>query len=580
MRRAHSMPFGAEAAGGGARFRLWAPASREVSLLLGDGQERRIAMQPQPGGWHLAVVHDARAGTAYSFDVDGGAPVPDPASRFNPRDVSGPSVVVDPRAYEWKDAAWRGRPWSEAVVYELHVGTFTLEGTFAAAIGKLDHLARTGITALEIMPVADFPGARSWGYDGVLPFAPDSAYGAPEDFKRLVDEAHARGIMVLLDVVYNHFGPEGNHLSRYAPQFFNDAHKTPWGAAINFDGERSREVRDFFVHNALYWVEEFHLDGLRLDAVHAIADDSPVHIVREIAQALQEGPGRARNIHLVLENEHNDAALLERRPPHATAQWNDPWHHCVHVLATGETSGYYRQFRRETARLLARSFAEGFAAQLPWVAFMPFLQNHDQTGNRAMGERFSTLARDEAARLSMASLLLAPQVPLLFMGEEIGAATPFLYFCDFHGGLAQAVREGRRREFAAFPEFASDEGRAKIPDPNAEEAFLASKIDWDGADAQCLARYTALLALRREHIVPRLEGPHRGARFDALPPGGISVDWTLPDRSVLHLRANFSDEAAPRLKPAPGATLHIEGTCSEAAGLAPWSGAWTLEAAR
>jgi len=579
MRRAHAMPFGAEIAGGGARFRLWAPARGSVELLLGHDRERSVEMRAGAAGWHEIAVESVDAGTPYAFKVDDAEPVADPASRSNPWGPNGRSVLVDPRAYEWNDGDWRGRPWNEAVVYELHVGAFTPEGTFAAAIGKLDHLAGAGVTALEVMPVAAFPGTRNWGYDGVLAFAPHASYGTPEDFKRFVDEAHARGIMVLLDVVYNHFGPEGNHLHRYAPQFFNEAHQTPWGAAINFDGERSDVVRAFFVHNALYWTEEFRLDGLRMDAVHAIADDSPRHVVREIAKALADGPGRERHVHLVLENERNEAKLLERRGTHATAQWNDPWHHCVHVLATGETSGYYRNFRRDTARLLARSFAEGFDPGLPSDAFMPFLQNHDQAGNRALGERFAMLARPDAVRLAVASLLLTPQTPLLFMGEEIGARTPFLFFCDFQGGLAQAVREGRRKEFAAFPEFASDEGRARIPDPNAEATFLASKIDWNSIDAECLARYTALAALRREHIAPRLVGPHRGARFDASLPGGVSVDWTLPDGSTLHLRANFSDDAAPKLKPAPGAVLHTEGTCSAAEGLAPWSGAWTMETA-
>jgi malto-oligosyltrehalose trehalohydrolase len=574
------MPFGAELAGGETVFRLWAPACEAASVVLGRKGDRAIAMQPQAGGWHVARVERAGAGTAYAFKVDHGDPVADPASRFNPWEPAGPSVVVDPRAFEWTDEAWRGRPWHEAVVYELHVGTFTPEGTFAAAIGKLDHLAEVGVTALEVMPVAAFSGARSWGYDGVLLFAPDASYGTPEDLKRFVAAAHARGIMVLLDVVYNHFGPEGNHLHRYAPQFFNEAHLTPWGAAINFDGEHSRTVRDFYVHNALYWIEEFHLDGLRLDAVHAIADDSPRHIVREIAHAVAAGPGRERRVHLVLENERNDATLLERREAHATSQWNDPWHHCAHVLCTGETRGYYGKFARDTARLLARSFAEGFDGRLPPDAFMPFLQNHDQVGNRAMGERLASLAPPAALRLATAALLLSPQVPLLFMGEELGATTPFLYFCDFHGELAAAVREGRRKEFAAFAEFADEVARASIPDPNAEATFLASKIDWTRADPETLATYASLLRLRATHIVPRLDGRRREAACDALEPGGVSVDWTLADGCVLHLRANFSATHEPRLKPGEGELLHAVGEADASRGLGPWSGAWTLEAAR
>jgi malto-oligosyltrehalose trehalohydrolase len=573
------MPFGAELAGGGVRFRLWAPACSAAQLVLGSEQTRAIAMQRDSGGWHRVEVENVAAGTPYAFRIDAGDPVPDPASRSNPWDPDGPSVVVDPRAFDWSDEAWRGRPWHEAVVYEVHIGTFTPEGTFAAAIGKLDHLAKAGITAIEVMPVAEFPGSRSWGYDGVLTFAPDAAYGTPDDFKQLVAEAHARGLMVLLDVVYNHFGPEGNHLHRYAPQFFNKAHQTPWGDAINFDGEHCLTVREFFVHNALYWIEEFHLDGLRLDAVHAIADDSFTHVVRDIAQAIAQGPGRERPVHLVLENEHNDAALLARRRANATAQWNDPWHHCMHVLVTGETSGYYGKFRRDTAGQFARSLAEGFDAALPWEAFMPFLQNHDQVGNRAMGERLALLAPPEALRLATATLLLCPQVPLVFMGEEIGAKTPFLYFCDFHGALADAVRHGRRKEFSAFPEFASSEARAAIPDPNAERTFLDSKIDWKEVDRECLARFSALTALRRRHLVPRLAGA-RGASHFAVPPGGVAVDWTLADGSVLHLRANFSARTVASLGPASGSILHTEGSCNPSGGLGPWSGAWTLEAAR
>ena len=289
------MPFGAELAEGTARFRLWAPAIDEVKLLLGEKRERRdVAMRALARGWHEAWAEDVAAGTPYAFRIDTGAAVPDPASRAQPWDVNGPSAVVDPGAFAWTDAAWRGRPWHEAVVYELHVGTFTPAGTYAAAQERLAELAELGITAIELMPLADFAGRRNWGYDGVLPFAPDAAYGTPEDLKRFVQAAHAHGLMVLLDVVYNHFGPEGNHLARYAPQFFNAAHQTPWGAAINFDGAASATVREFFVHNALYWIEEYHLDGLRMDAIHAIADDSPLHIVTEIARAVAAGPGRER----------------------------------------------------------------------------------------------------------------------------------------------------------------------------------------------------------------------------------------------------------------------------------------------
>ncbi len=316
MKRRHEMPFGARYDAGATHFRLWAPGAGEVALELGREEPRRVPMVAEVGGWHGAVVQGVTPGDAYAFRVKEGAPsVPDPASRSNPWDVNAPSAVVDPLAFDWPDGDWRGRPWTEAVVYELHVGTFTPEGTFAGAITKLDYLADLGITAIELMPLADFAGSRNWGYDGVLPFAPDAAYGTPEDLKRLVAEAHARGLMVLLDVVYNHFGPEGNHLHAYAPQFFNAAHQTPWGAAINFDGEHSRPVRDFFIHNALYWIEEYHLDGLRMDAIHAIADDSPKHIVTEIAEAIAAGPGLSRHVHLVLENDANQVVSSSATGP-------------------------------------------------------------------------------------------------------------------------------------------------------------------------------------------------------------------------------------------------------------------------
>ena len=612
MKRAHSMPFGAQMAGGGTRFRLWAPACPRVRLEIGKhsppadglpGQARVVDMTAEDGGWHTARVEAIPAGTAYSFLLEDGTRVPDPASRSNPWDVKGPSAVVDPRAFEWTDDAWQGRPWREAVVYELHIGTFTGAGTFAAAIGKLDHLAACGVTAIEVMPVADFAGTRNWGYDGVLPFAPDAAYGAPGDFKRFVVEAHARGLMVLLDVVYNHFGPEGNYLSRYAPQFFNAAHQTPWGAAINFDGEHAENVRAFFVHNALYWIEEFHLDGLRMDAIHAIADDSGLHIVREIARAIAAGPGHDRHVHLVLENDRNEAHLLERDSgnTHATAQWNDDWHHAVHVLVTGEKDGYYADYAKRPGQMLARALAEGFAyqgepsahrggqtrgersAHLEPPTFVPFLQNHDQVGNRAFGERLGALAPAAAVRLATATLLLAPAVPMLFMGEEFGAATPFLYFCDFHGELADAVREGRRKEFAAFARFGDEKARAEIPDPNALSTFEASKIRWDDlanpAHAEWLAHHQALLKLRAEHIVPRLVGAARGVSHAALGAGGVMVDWTLGDGSRLHLRANFSAAPAPGIAPPPGAALHSEGMRGAGTGLPAWGGVWSLEAA-
>jgi maltooligosyltrehalose trehalohydrolase len=599
MRRAHAMPFGAEYRGAETRFRLWAPGVERVRLELGRDKPKRLEMRPQADGWHELVVRDVLPGDAYAFRVKEDLPaVPDPASRFNPWDVKGPSAVVHPHAYEWQDTQWRGRPWREAVVYELHVGTFTSEGTFLAAIEKLDHLQALGITCIELLPLADFAGRRNWGYDGVLPYAPDASYGSPEDLKRLVDAAHARGIMVLIDVVYNHFGPEGNYLPAYVPQFFDPTEQTPWGAAINFEDEHSRTVRDFFLHNALYWLEEYHFDGLRMDAVHAIPDESPQHIVLEIAEAIAKGPGRERHIHQVLENEHHQASFLERGRTHATAQWADDFHHGVHVLITGERDGYYGDYADRPLWHLGRALAEGFSYQgdfaaprsgkprgersshLPPEAFVLCLQNHDQVGNRALGERLAMLAKPEAMRLAAATLCLAPSIPMLFMGEEFGAATPFLFFCDFDGDLARAVREGRRKEFAAFERFRDPQAREKIPDPLAELTFLASKLRWEDLDkpqhSRCLQHYRGLLAARARHIVPRLGERPPEASFRIEGDSGLACTWTL-DGARLHLRANFGDREV-ELTPGPGDLVHLEGDPPRARTLAPWSGAWTLEA--
>jgi malto-oligosyltrehalose trehalohydrolase len=554
------MPFGAAVlAAGGVRFRLWAPAARSVELVI-DGRAKR--MQSQPDGWFELVDREARAGTLYQYGIDGKQLVPDPASRFQPEDVDGPSEVIDPRKYPWKDAGWKSRPWREAVIYELHVGTFTPEGTYRGAIEKLSHLAEHGITAIELMPLSDFAGRRNWGYDGVLPYAPDSAYGRPEDLEALVEAAHGAGLMVFLDVVYNHFGPKGNYLSLYSPDFFTDRHKTPWGAAINF---AHPVVRQYFIHNVLYWLEEVHFDGLRFDAVHAIYDDSPRHILDEIRAAVPAAK------HLVLEN----------GPGKYNAQWNDDSHHGYHVLATGESDGYYVAYADQPARHLARCLAEGFAYQgevspfskeargeksshLPASCFVDFLQNHDQIGNRAFGERLTVLSDPPKLRALSAILLLAPAPPLIFMGEEWGCRQPFLFFCDFSGDLGEAVRKGRREEFARFAAFRDPAVREKIPDPLAESTFQASVLDWGKADHVWLTHYKNLLALRRQHVVPLDCGP---GRYRMLGERAFEVTWD----AKLVLIANCGEEPvsvpqAPASKPlwsggAPGA---------------PWSVNWWL----
>jgi len=599
------MPFGAETrADGTTRFRLWAPGVRSVELeLAGPQGQARLAMQRDAQGWHERVTR-AAPGTRYGFVVGEGLRVPDPASRFNPDDVHGASEVVDPLAYDWRHADWRGRPWHEAVVYELHVGTFTPEGTFAAAAARLPPLAALGITAVELMPVADFPGTRNWGYDGVLPFAPDASYGRPEDLKALVDAAHALGLMVLLDVVYNHFGPEGNYLHAYCREFFNPKHQTPWGAAINFDGPGARTVRDFFIHNALYWVEEYRFDGLRLDAIHAIRDDSTPHIVSEIAQALHAGPGRERAVHLVLENDANQSHFLARDalggPRAATAQWNDDVHHALHVPLTGETDGYYADYADTPLERLGRGLAEGFvyqgepstfrggerrgepSAQLPPTAFISFLQTHDQVGNRAFGERIHALCEPARERAALAALLLSPQVPMLFMGEEWAAATPFQFFCDFGAELAEAVTRGRREEFGRFAAFTDPAVRERIPDPNAFTTFQASKLNWAEREIaphrERLALVRELLEIRRQHIVPRLAAARTGGRFE-IANGVLCVAWPLAARATLHLALNLVDAEASLPQIPRGRGLYALGArqADGALRMPPWSAYVALE---
>lgn len=608
--RAHWMPFGAEVrTEGDVRFRLWAPQARRVDLCLeAPHAEQRISMQGRAGGWFEVITDRAMAGSHYRFQVDGDMRVPDPASRFQPLDVHGPSEVIDPRDFRWQDLGWRGRPWEEVVIYELHVGSFTSEGTFQAVKRRLDYLQDLGVTAIELMPVSDFPGARNWGYDGVLPFAPDSRYGRPDDLKELIETAHGKGLMVFLDVVYNHFGPEGNYLHVYAPAFFTDRHRTPWGAAINYDGENSRTVRDFFVQNALFWLEEYHFDGLRLDAVHAIADDSQPDVLEELAVAVQQGPGADREVHLVLENDNNAAHYLRRngsgRPLYYVAQWNDDIHHALHVLLTGETSGYYSDYADDPCRHLGRCLTEGFAYQgevseyrdgakrgepsrfLPAPAFVSFLQNHDQIGNRAFGDRMATLAKPAALRAATAVLLLAPSPPLLFMGQELAATQPFLFFCDFGPDLAQAVTEGRRREFVRFPEFSDPQARERIPDPSDPATFQQAVLDWDrlaqGDHRRWLAFHRRLLELRRSEIAPRLGRGTSGTRasYRCLPPRGLLACWTLADGAHLLLAANLGGDPLEDLDPISGRLLFATHddlpAALEAGRLPPWSVAWFL----
>jgi malto-oligosyltrehalose trehalohydrolase len=603
------MPFGAERGdAGGVRFQLWAPSARGVALQLEtSGMEREITMRAEAGGWFRTEVSEARSGSRYRFRINGDFLVPDPASRFQPEGVDGPSEVIDPRAFDWSDEAWLGRAWEEAVLYELHVGAFSERGNFAGVAEHLDHLVALGVTALELMPVAECPGEFNWGYDGVYPFAPERRYGCPEDLKALVEAAHARGLMMLLDVVYNHFGPQGNHLPRYAKPFFTRRHRTPWGAAIDFEGPHSRTVRDFFIHNALYWLEEYHFDGLRLDAVHAIHDSSKPDILTELAEVVRERSGH-RQVHLVLENDQNEARHLERdargRARLFSAQWNDDIHHTLHVLLAGEHAGYYSDYAEHPTRQLGRCLAAGFAYQgepsvfrggeargepsghLPPTAFVSFLQNHDQVGNRAFGERIVGLAEPEAVRAALAVLLLAPSPPLLFMGEEWGCEVPFPFFAHFGPDLAARVREGRRQEFARFPEFRDETARQQIPDPGASHTFRSASLPWNDLQKdehrEWLAYYRRLLEIRHREIVPRLAvTPWDAAEFTEIGETGLRVSWRVRTGVSLHLWAQLAPEPGRAFPAPPGGRLlfatheavprHLE--CGE---MPPWSAAWYL----
>lgn len=583
-------------------FRLWAPTAAAVELILeaASGQ-RQLAMDSGENGWFAATV-DAAGPCSYAFRIDNTLTVPDPASRCQPQDVHGLSLLLPPVA-EKPAVAWRGRPWPETVIYELHLGTFTPEGTLAAAIHRLDYLAELGVTAVELMPVADFPGRRNWGYDGALLYAVDGSYGTPDDLRRFVTEAHKRSLMVFLDVVYNHFGPEGNYLGSYAGPFFTDRFRTPWGSAVDYAGREAGNVRAFFIENALYWLQEFGFDGLRFDAVHAIFDDSETHILHELARRVQEGPGRDRHIHLMLENDNNNASYLRWRSESGgdcyRAQWNDDIHHCLHVLLTGEVEGYYTDFKDDPIGRLGRCLAEGYAWQgeaspyrgnaprgeisrdLSPTCFISFLQNHDQIGNRALGERISALARPQALRTATALLLLGPSIPMLFMGQEWAAGRPFFFFCDFGPELAALVTQGRREEFAGFPQFHDPRQRERIPDPNREETFQRSRLDWQECEAdhhrQWLHLHRELLAVRQERIVPLLPRIIPGkARYESLGNHALRVTWPMEGGQTLTLLLNLGEHPVAGVKVPRGERIWVSDSGEPADRLPPFFCGWYL----
>lgn len=580
--------FGPEISEEGVLFRLWAPKHPNIELVVENNGP--VLMDHNDAGWHTCAVSGAANGTRYEFVMPDGLKVPDPASRYQPRDVHGPSEVVDLRSFGWANPEWKGRPWEETVLYELHIGTFTAEGSFKAAIERLDHLRDLGITTIQIMPLADFRGQYNWGYDGVLPYAPDSSYGRPEELMALVDAAHQRGISVFLDVVYNHFGPDGNYFSAYAP-LFTERHQTPWGAGINYDGEQSHQVREFIIQNAIYWVTVFRFDGLRLDAVHAIQDDSGEHILLELTRRVRAAAGE-RFVHIVAENENNDAKLLERngddRPKCFTAQWNDDIHHVLHIAVTGERFAYYGDYDPGPLQI-GRALAEGFVFQgehmpyrdeprgspsshLPPTCFVSFIQNHDQIGNRAMGDRMAASRPAEALKAVAAVYLLAPQIPMLFMGEEWGAKEPFPYFCDFDEELNQKVRDGRKRELSRLPGFDA----ANALDPTARATFEAAKLDWNRLEeaAELLEFYRGLLRLRLAEIVPRLKSMGHVARYDMAAPL-VEVEWRARRGFLIRLTANLSGRPVKHEVGDHGKTLFATGEMTNDL-VSPWAVRWSI----
>jgi maltooligosyltrehalose trehalohydrolase len=531
---------------GTTRFRLWAPSCKQVTLEL-EGTEP-VPMREDSAGWFETKVPCA-PGARYRYRISDDLAVADPASRFQPEGVHGPSEVIDQTAYAWKTGDWKGRPWHEAIIYELHVGTM---GGYAGVQTHLDRLAALGVTAIELMPVASFGGTRNWGYDGVLPYAPHPAYGTPDGLKALIDAAHERGIMVLLDVVYNHFGPDGNYLASYADDFFDDNANSPWGRGIAF---ANPAVAGYFHENVLMWVMEFRFDGVRIDAAWAISDRNWFTGLRQRLNAICEPD---RHVHLILENENNDAALLRSG---YDAQWNDDFHNVMHVLLTGEHEGYYGQYVENPTAGLATILRDGFLYQgqtspgatkprgqksgdLPTTCFVNFLQNHDQIGNRAFGERLVDLADPEALQAAYAALLLSPFIPMLFMGEEWGSHTPFLFFTDYQGELGEQVLEGRRKEFSKFEAFENAESRARIANPNASSTFDRSIPDQNERDTphgrSWLALTRTLLQIRNERIVPLLPQA-RSTGAHVVGDKAVFATWAL-GKTTLSLALNLGDD--------------------------------------
>lgn len=544
---------------GTTRFRVWAPGARQVELVI---DHLVFPMQREEQGNHTLAT-EVDPDTRYVYRIDG-RNVPDPASRAQPGGVLGPSMVVDPRDYVWRCNEWNGMPWHNAIICEVHAG---MAGGFDGLCQILPRLAASGFTAIELMPIASFQGDRNWGYDGVLPYAPDASYGTVESLKAMVDEAHRLGLAVILDVVYNHFGPVGNELPHYAPEFFCADVHTPWGAAIDF---RRPQVARYFIDNALMWINEYRFDGLRLDAVHTI---QPQAFLEELAAAIRRTcMPRGRNVWLILENENNAAGLLRGD---YDAQWNDDAHNALHVLLTGEHEGYYADFASDPAGDLCKALAEGFVFQgqhdrrgisrgepsqdLQPTSFVLFLQNHDQIGNRALGERLRCLTDDRDLRAAMVLVAFSPMIPLFFMGEEWGCRTPFYYFTDYDGELAAMVREGRRAEFAHFSSFSDPEQRARIPDPNALDTYAASLPRSEESEQALDWRrwFAGLLQWRRRHLIPHLAASC-ALGCERLHEKALWARWRLGDGHHWSIALNLSDRDTPLPRDSATSVIWIE----------------------
>ena len=594
----HAMPFGAELLPkGGVRFRFWAPEQHVVKVALGGepaAPAEQLAMEALGAGWFELWTEQAAAGQPYAFVLDDGTVVADPASRRQLADVQGPSVVVNPKAYRWRETVWAGRPWHEAVILEVHVGTATDEGTFEALKAKLPYWAELGITAVELMPVAAFTGRHNWGYDGVLPFAPQPAYGTPDALKGFVDEAHRHGLMVFLQVVYTHIGPAGNAPPRYASSFSREDVETPWGPAIDY---RRRPVRDFVIHNALFWLEEYRIDGLHIDAAHAIVDEESPDILDELAASVADRFAGRRHVHLMLDNQANDPDRLDGT---YRGQWHADVHHALRAALTGERDGSHARYTVDPIEHLGAALAEGVGAtpdaqaqdaaetasagpsvKLPPIRFIAYMQNHAEIGGRAGGTRLASIVAPEVLAAGHAIVLLSPQIPLLFMGEEWGARAPFRYFTDFGGALGQSVRRGRRREFESFHDF----DKTTMADPEDPASFLDSRLEWAEAltpHGRGRKAFVAdLLAVRQRRIVPLLEDAPRGTgRFTRVGTYGLDVRWLLAEQRTLVLLAQLGAVEGDGFETPPGECLWMSQphlVRELAAGRLPsWSVAWFL----